>query len=283
MNYESILQKCLVGRLVKKKPATEEDLAAAFFDSLAPPSASSEIKMCWSQTTQTISLRFNTMVSSPHVLIRKCNDRLVLIFLRVRKKVKEFAFRSEALLEWPCRIAISPDPGQVEVQFSKVDEGCWQKYGQDYKCMYKDELEAYYGARITSVLPITHNTVLISVKFEDACFWVPIGHDIRIRLIFDGKETLARRYTPCIPPCASAPATTPDSLIFLIKGYENGALTPLLIKKPVGDVIEVGGPGGDFDIRDLKDVERLYLIAAGTGITPMTRLITWGFHTGNNV
>lgn len=281
MNYESILQKCLVGRLEKKKPATDDDLAAAFFDGLAPPSASSEIKMCWSQTTQTISLRFNTMVSSPHVLVRKCDKRLVLIFLRVAKKVKDFSFQTEALLEWPCRIAASM--GQVEVQFSKVDEGCWQKYGEDLKRAYNDDMDGYYGARITSVLPITHNTVLISVKFEDTCFWVPIGHDIRIRLIFNGNETLARRYTPCIPPSASVPATTPDSLIFLIKSYENGALTPLLVKKPVGTVIDVGGPGGDFDVRGLKDVERLYLIAAGTGITPMTRLITWGFHSGNNV
>lgn len=36
----------------------------------------------------------------------------------------------------------------------------------------------------------------------------------------------------------------------------------------------VSGPEGAFSLRPLRDVTHLYLLAAGTGLTPMTRLIS---------
>lgn len=41
----------------------------------------------------------------------------------------------------------------------------------------------------------------------------------------------------------------------------------------LGDRISVSGPEGAFSLRPLRDVTHLYLLAAGTGLTPMTRLI----------
>lgn len=41
----------------------------------------------------------------------------------------------------------------------------------------------------------------------------------------------------------------------------------------LGDHISVSGPEGPFSLRPLRDVTHLYLIAAGTGFTPMARLI----------
>lgn len=40
-----------------------------------------------------------------------------------------------------------------------------------------------------------------------------------------------------------------------------------------GDHISVSGPEGSFSLRPLRDVTHLYLIAAGTGLTPIARLI----------
>lgn len=40
-----------------------------------------------------------------------------------------------------------------------------------------------------------------------------------------------------------------------------------------GDHISVSGPEGTFAVRPLRDVTYLYLLAAGTGFTPMARLI----------
>lgn len=41
----------------------------------------------------------------------------------------------------------------------------------------------------------------------------------------------------------------------------------------LGDRISVSGPEGTFSLRPLRDVTVLYLLAAGTGFTPMARLI----------
>lgn len=41
----------------------------------------------------------------------------------------------------------------------------------------------------------------------------------------------------------------------------------------LGDHVSVSGPEGTFSLRLLRDVTDLYLLAAGTGFTPMTRLI----------
>lgn len=40
-----------------------------------------------------------------------------------------------------------------------------------------------------------------------------------------------------------------------------------------GDHISVSGPEGSFSVRLLRDVTHLFLLAAGTGFTPMARLI----------
>lgn len=40
-----------------------------------------------------------------------------------------------------------------------------------------------------------------------------------------------------------------------------------------GATLSVGGPEGSFTMRVLRDVTHLYMLAAGTGFTPMARLI----------
>lgn len=281
-----------MGRLVKSKPATQEDLAKAFFDALAPPSSAPPpappgLKMSWTQTSETITFRIVTGVSSPHVLVRHHEDQ-IRILVRVRRKLTIFSFRSSAPLEWPCRISVSTESGKVEIQFSKVEEGCWEKHGVEDpdhgKVSGEDsELEAYYRAKIVSVEPVTHNSQRILVRFEDrVALWIPLGHDVRIRALVEGVDT-ARRYTPSVPPCSVTPEAAVDGLAFLIKRYPEGALTPRIFDKRPGDVIEVGGPGGDFDVRVLAGVQAMYLIAAGTGITPMTRLIAWGLSNSSSV
>ncbi|MEQ2162922.1 Cytochrome b5 reductase 4, partial [Goodea atripinnis] len=41
-----------------------------------------------------------------------------------------------------------------------------------------------------------------------------------------------------------------------------------------GENISISGPDGTFSLRPLRDVTHLYLLAAGTGFTPMARLIS---------
>lgn len=46
----------------------------------------------------------------------------------------------------------------------------------------------------------------------------------------------------------------------------------------LGDHVSVSGPEGTFSLRPLRDTTVLYLLAAGTGFTPMSRLIRVALH-----
>lgn len=301
VNYESILQKCLVGRLVKSKtPATTQDFQKAFFDNLPPkppsspdltdagcrdePMFDSDIKMCWGQTTQKITFVFLCKVSSPHILITLKPDYRLRILLRVKKKLHVFSFKLEGKVLWPCFVSVNTDTGRIDVEFTKKVEGCWEKYGEDDKdhavvvCSV-DEIETYHKARIINIVQVTHNVRTFVLKFLDkVLMWVPIGHDVRIRAIIEGID-YAKQYTP-VPP--SLPHSKPtkhwhnDYLCCMVKYYSDGALTPYLFGKKEKDIIEVGGMSGSFNIRKLGRISELYMIAAGSGVSPMLKLLIWG-------
>ncbi|KAK9523295.1 hypothetical protein VZT92_019697 [Zoarces viviparus] len=52
---------------------------------------------------------------------------------------------------------------------------------------------------------------------------------------------------------------------------------------PHGDCVSVSGPEGTFSLRPLRDVTYLYLLAAGTGFTPMARLIQLALQDGGTI
>jgi len=74
---------------------------------------------------------------------------------------------------------------------------------------------------------------------------------------------------------------------YIIKIYETGSLTskldelPVVIPIPDSPIQEfqllLGTPGGNFDMEFLSNptTEVVFLLAGGTGITPMIRIIEW--------
>ena len=95
----------------------------------------------------------------------------------------------------------------------------------------------------------------------------------------DGSE-LIRCYTPVTGDlslcqtidCPSKSDSTNAQLHFLIKIYSGGPFTSVLDRVAEGETIEVSDPSGNFVATQLEG-KSLVAIAAGTGITPMVRLI----------
>jgi len=267
---------------VKGKQATQEDFSKAFFDALPPPSSDEpSSSMTWTQTSRSITFKISLEATSPHVLVRKI-AKSIRILVRVRKKVHIFNFEPEGDVKWPCECTVIN--GKIEIRFSKADEKCWKSFGQasgDHGCTSTDnnDFDEYFPAQILAIDQVTPNTKTFSVRFEDdVAFWIPIGHDMRVKDVVSGIET-SRRYTPCWVPSTTNFAK--DYYYFLIKFYATGGLTPCIFEKTCGDRMTIGGVGGDFEVAQLKDIKELYLIAAGTGITPLTRLIYWGLNSLN--
>lgn len=57
-------------------------------------------------------------------------------------------------------------------------------------------------------------------------------------------------------------------LILVLNGFPS-----LLFPGCLGDHLSVSSPDGPFSLRLLREVTHLYLLAAGTGFTPMARVI----------
>ncbi|KAJ8005421.1 hypothetical protein DPEC_G00146480 [Dallia pectoralis] len=78
---------------------------------------------------------------------------------------------------------------------------------------------------------------------------------------------------PATPDTTLDTTQEPADIFLMIKVYPDGVLTPHLNKLNIGDHLSVSSPDGPFSLRLLREVTHLYLFAAGTGFTPMARLI----------
>jgi cytochrome-b5 reductase len=192
---------------------------------------------------------------------------------------------------WPCLINVNTHTGKAVIEFEKKTEGLWETYGvdeQDHGLILpnSEEIDKYHHMKIVSVTQLTHDTRNYVLKFEErVCMWVPLGHDVRLRAVIQGVDT-AKQYTPIPPSLPHSPAPRHwhhDYICVMVKMYHHGALTPWLFDKKENDVIELGGISGKFDINKLTHVTELYMIAAGSGISPMIKLIVWGLQEKQQV
>ena len=60
----------------------------------------------------------------------------------------------------------------------------------------------------------------------------------------------------------------------MIKHYDNGAFTSKLKTLPIGSKIEISNYTGSFRTESVVNCSELYLICAGSGFTPMARILT---------
>lgn len=115
---------------------------------------------------------------------------------------------------------------------------------------------------------LSHNTCVYRFGLPKSTdrLGLPIGQHISIGTTINGKEVV-RSYTPI---------SRDDELGYfdlLIKTYEQGNISRHVDSKVIGDHIEVRGPKGFFTYNP-NMVEKLGMIAGGTGIAPMYQVLT---------
>ncbi len=148
---------------------------------------------------------------------------------------------------------------------------------------------------VASSSPVTHDTVCLVLRPSNKnghqnYLRVRAGQHVQFRRTIELKDgggessfDLIRSYTPIpvqfTPNGKEGPGTASTSdLYFLIKIYLNGALTPALGLLRTGDTIDISDPSGDFIPspvigNDQNKEVMLYMLAAGTGITPMLSIL----------
>eukprot|EP00931_Biecheleriopsis_adriatica_P064932 TRINITY_DN39587_c0_g2_i1.p1 TRINITY_DN39587_c0_g2~~TRINITY_DN39587_c0_g2_i1.p1 ORF type:complete len:273 (-),score=35.64 TRINITY_DN39587_c0_g2_i1:9-806(-) len=106
-----------------------------------------------------------------------------------------------------------------------------------------------------------------------------VERHVRVRLPVQGGSapSVVREYTPV------SPLNRRGSFDLAVKIYPEGVLTPELMKMGPGQCVEMCGPHGDLTIRwskltairsqQMTPFDRLVLLAAGSGVTPMIQIL----------
>ncbi|KAA8592017.1 hypothetical protein FQN60_017422 [Etheostoma spectabile] len=170
--------------------------------------------------------------------------------------------------------------GKIQISIRKQAKGKWTKLGQPLEfhntfLRKKDRALYYRDCVLVSKTQVNHNTYVFRLQFpRGTVMHVPVGKHVYLKALTQDTEVV-RPYTPVDQNlgAASVCSSQESDLYLMIKVYPDGVFTPHLNSLCIGDCISVSGPEGTFSLRPLRDVTYLYLIAAGTGFTPMARLI----------
>lgn len=134
---------------------------------------------------------------------------------------------------------------------------------------------------VSAIKQITSNTKLFSLKLPELVYYkCPIGHHVLVEEEIHGI-VVGKNYTVVLETLnddtQNRNEDNSDSCLLhlMIKIYNDGALTPVLDQLNVGDMITISDPIGSFNISRLQRARSVCMVSAGTGLTPMIRIMDY--------
>lgn len=303
VNYQSILQKCVVGRLNRGSvsgtatstsaenpvPGTNVCSTAtlSLITSCATHNISSEnvsdtglsnTKMAWKQTSNTITLYYQTVREYPGVSyqVTRINDAKLLFKLFFEKDVVIHQLELMAEIEWPPVCTRNFESMEMEFTFTKQKRVIWKSQGSQTISRQTNANDLTYREyQVLTNKPLSKLVHLLVVRAKDYFEAVPIGRHVEAKMNVMGME-VTRSYTPVPPflhPSDMAPNYKSDCLCFMIKKYPQGALSPSIVALKVGQNLSLSNSLGAFVVESFDRYTDLHMLAGGTGLTPMLGII----------
>uniref|UniRef100_A0A8B9SEM2 Cytochrome b5 reductase 4 n=1 Tax=Apteryx owenii TaxID=8824 RepID=A0A8B9SEM2_APTOW len=284
VNYESMLKECLVGRMALKPVAVpkgmlpEKKLLGVSAKDLTP-------SYDWFQTDGLITVVIYTKQKdmNAELVIVDCQDKR----LRGEIIVNEHSYVLEVDLDHEVEdffINIAEKIGKVEIILKKKDNVHWKMLGQPLEShntfiKRKNRGLFYRKCKLVSKTEVTHDTKLFCFMLpKSTCFQVPAGQHVYLKQIIAGTEVI-KPYTPLLPflPLNFKEPSCHDSanIYLMIKIYSCGLFTQALDHLQIGDCISISNPEGNFKKSQVQALEDLFFLAAGTGFTPMVKLLNF--------
>ncbi|XP_027983884.2 cytochrome b5 reductase 4 isoform X4 [Eptesicus fuscus] len=249
VNYESMLKECLVGRMAVK-PAVPKDyheekkvLNGMLPKSQVPDALAKEGPISpsydWFQTDSLVTIVIYTKqkdVNLDSVIVDHQYDSF-----RAETIIKDYSYLihielSHAIQE-DFSVRVVANVGKIEIVLKKKENTSWECLGH----------------------PLENHNSLIPKK--------------------DTGTEIVKPYTPVSDSLLSEfkePVIPNNKYIyFLIKIYPAGLFTPELDHLQIGDFVSISNPEGNFKISQLQELEDLFLLAAGTGFTPMVKILNY--------
>ncbi|XP_063772985.1 cytochrome b5 reductase 4 [Pseudophryne corroboree] len=296
VNYESMLKECLIGRMavklsssLKGGKSTENTekilLNGALSNSKFPQEADKPYhpRYDWFQTDSTVTVVIYTKQKNMNsdLVTVDCQENILrgeitagdysyLLLIELSHAVQNFEVHASA------------KTGNIDMILQKRDHTVWKSLGQSLEghdtFIQSNQREIYYRkCKLSSHTDINHNTRVFCFELPQGChLQVPVGHHVYLKLVISGVEVV-KPYTPVSPTLVPDPLQPSQhnekSIYMMIKIYPNGSFTPQIDKLAIGDYIFISSPRGCFRTAQVEEVEDIFLVAAGTGFTPMVKLL----------
>ncbi|XP_021367380.1 cytochrome b5 reductase 4-like isoform X2 [Mizuhopecten yessoensis] len=302
VNYESMLEKCFVGKLkttpvqkrgslssiLRLKPSAPNGPAVVQPPppmGPPPPPGSSPPRFDWYQNDTTVTLvvytKWKEMRKENIIIDRNGRELTACVYIEDHTFTIHIDLEDDITEDY--EVKVQNQTGKTELVLHKQTTGQqWRGVGKfldrhDAFTPTNDKGPVYRCCRVESVVSVNHDTKLLCVSFpHGTCMCVPVGYHVHIRHKVEDVEVV-RSYTLVQPSLGSK--TTDQRLsqgkvfYLMIKIYKNGALTPWIDSLTPGDSMEVSQYEGNLSESRLAGQGDLVMYAAGTGFTPMVGLI----------
>ncbi|XP_061675147.1 cytochrome b5 reductase 4 isoform X2 [Syngnathoides biaculeatus] len=288
VNYESMLKECLVGRMATKPTQPMKAINTPTLPVFTPSNQVSPLgikdsrpRFHWFQTAKTLHLVIDAQRMVPNMESTIVDLEAGILRVEVLLGKMSYMLHLRLLDNVDGDIAVHTPfaVGKMQVTIHKQAEGKWSSLGQpldfhDTFLSKKDRGLFFRDCELVSKTEVNHNTYVFQLQLPRGTIMdVPVGRHVYLKSIIQDLEVV-RPYTPIDQSLSVGPnPQEKTNLYFMIKVYSDGVLTQHLNSLYIGGHVSVSGPEGTFSLCPLHGTTGLYLLAAGTGFTPMCRLI----------
>ncbi|KFW94489.1 Cytochrome b5 reductase 4, partial [Phalacrocorax carbo] len=299
VNYESMLKECLVGRMAVKPIAAPKEISSTLSEEkkqlngmlpekkvLGASAKGLTPSYDWFQTDSLITVVIYTKQKdvNAELVIVDCQDKQ----LRGEIIMDDHSYLVEVDLDHAVQedlaVNIAEKVGKVEIILKKKDNIHWKMLGrplESHNTLIKRTGRGlfYRKCKLVSKTEVTHDTKLFCLMLPKSTHLsVPTGQHVYLKQIIAGTEVV-KPYTPVLPFLPldfKEPSCHGGAHVYLmIKIYSCGLFTQALDHLQIGDYISVSSPEGNFKKSQVQTSEDLFLLAAGTGFTPMVKLLNF--------
>lgn len=304
VNLQNMMEKCLLGGLVGVDPLKSVDSSQLSLSTqslkllkvsdnlLKVVDSKPELTFDSYQTMTSVTLIVYTkwklmqsdyitvdVISSMESDLKKADTSLVL-FIYLKDQV--FKFSNEILpVKNDYQIKVSKE-GKVELTLSKQLITNWNNIGSSLKYVLEtvtDDVRCgvnYHVCELTSKKRVTHDTdIYIFTLPQSTRMCVPLGYHIFLKFFNGQDKYLIKPYTIASDTMLDDKINADGRRICLmIKSYEDGLFTSKLKNIMVGSKMSISNFAGNFVPSKLMGCKSLVLLAAGSGFTPMIRVMT---------
>ncbi|CAK1555768.1 unnamed protein product [Leptosia nina] len=238
------------------------------------------LRFDWIQTSTKIVVSIYTGYLANPGGCAKLLDGSLSVEIATNGWLRIFRLAPEGNLRDPLQLKIYSESGKIEVVAFKSECKLWKGCGEtSFSEAIPITTPMRVQCRVMEVGTISHDTSLLTLAPIIGPVLVPLGHHVRVHYKESDSECI-RSYTPIGEGWDRSPNDY-SALKLAVKRYETGTLSPYLTSLNLGDVITLSGSYGNFQLQQLKSVKTIYLIAAGTGITPMLPLLRFTLSRSN--